>query len=204
MNCPSCGKANVEGISFCEYCGVALRSVAAPGVAASAPKPTAADVANMGKSLLKTLSLGEKFTAGGVLAAVLGFFMPFISTPDLGPLEGLLSNLNPGAAEAAHTSVSLLDLSKLMGAFYFILLAAIAAGVLFYISRSAAHGRKLLISGFQVMIGSLFGPTYLLALLFVPLIQSVAGWGYWLVALGFCAITAGGLISIGQLARNAR
>lgn len=219
MTCPSCAKANAEGVSFCEFCGVDLRQTVfasagngAPAAVLTQPAvavqtavatPSAADMAKIGKSLLATLSLGEKFVGAGAVAATLGFFLPFISAPDLGPLSGLLSNINSPAASIARASYSLLDIAKLLGAIYFILLAGIAAGVLFYFARTARYSTRLLMNGFQVMIGSLFGPTFLFALLFVPMIQSVAGSGYWLLALGFCAVAAGGLIAIAQLAPKA-
>lgn len=206
MNCSACGKPNVDGVSFCEFCGARLSAgstSSTPQVAKTASTPpSAAEVAQMGKSFLNSLSLGEKFIGAGTVAAVLGFFLPWVSTPDLGPLAGLLGQA--GASELNHISLSGVDVAKFVGAAYFILLAAIAAGVLFYFSRKAVNAQKLLISGFQVMIGSLFGPGYIGALLFVPMIQSVAGAGFWLLGLGFCSIAAGGLISIAELAKIVR
>jgi hypothetical protein len=207
MNCTACNKENAAGVSFCEFCGADLRSKsisnsqAAPIQAQPAP-PSAAEVAQMGKSFLRSLSLGERFIGAGVIAAAFGFFLPWISTPDLGPLSGLLGQL--GASELNHVSLSGVDLGKLMGAVYLVLLAAIASGVLFYFSRSATSPRKLLMSGFQVMIGSLCGPGIIVELLFIPLIQSVAGMGLWLMGLGFCSIAAGGLMSIATFGKTAR
>jgi hypothetical protein len=109
-----------------------------------------------------------------------------------------------GAAELNHISLSGVDLAKFVGAVYFILLAAIAAGVLFYFSRKATVSQKLLMGGFLVMIGSLCGPMFIAELLFVPMIQSVAGMGLWLLGLGFCSIAAGGLITIATLGKTAR
>jgi len=210
MNCSACGKANSDGVSFCEFCGTSLRAGSAsssePVVARSAPAqsavPSAADVAQMGKSLLGSLSLGEKFVGAGTIAAVLGFFLPWISTPDLGPLAGLFGQM--GASELNHISLSGVDVAKIVGAVYLILLAPIAAGVLFYFSRKAATPQKLLMGGFLVMIGSLCGPGIVAELLFVPMIQSVAGAGLWLLGLGFSSIAAGGLITIGALGKTAR
>jgi hypothetical protein len=210
MNCSACGKANSDGVSFCEFCGTDLRRKSTPNsepivartMSAQPAPPSAAEVAQMGKSLLSSLSLAEKFVGAGVIAAVFGFFLPWISSPDLGPLAGLLGQI--GAAGLNHVSLSGVDLAKFVGAVYLILLAAIAAGVLFYFSRMAAIPRKLLMGGFQVMIGSLCGPAIIAALLFVPLIQSVAGMGLWLLGLGFCSIAAGGLITIATLSKTAR
>lgn len=210
MNCPACGKANIAGVSFCEFCGASLRfapvSTSAPLVSHAAspqpPPPSAAEVAQMGKSLLGSLSLGEKFVGAGTIAAVLGFFLPWISTPDLGALSGLLGQM--GASALNHVSLSGVDLAKFVGAVYFILLAAIAAGILFYFSKRSASPQRLLMGGFLVMIGSLCGPLIIALLLFVPMIQSVAGMGLWLLGLGFCSITAGGLINIASLGKTAR
>ncbi len=96
------------------------------------------------------------------------------------------------------------DATKFLGAIYILLFAAVAAGVLAYLMRSAHYAKKMLMCGFLVMIGSLFGPGCIAALLFVPMIQSVAGVGYWLFGLGYCAIAAGGLITIGSLSKAVR
>lgn len=210
MVCPACGKANAEGVSFCEFCGASVRLAAAtaggPTIAIATPTPSAAEVAQMGKQLGKSfvssLSLGEKFVGVGAIAATLGFFMPFISAPDLGELGSVIASINPAAQEATHASVSLFAATKLLGAIYFILLTAIASGVLFYLGRNAPAAKKMLMGGFQVMIGSLLGPGFVFALLFVPMIQSVAGAGYWLLTLGYCSIAAGGLITIGTLGKT--
>ncbi len=217
MNCSACGKANADGVSFCEYCGANMRAqsattpvtvapVGAPAASAQPPAPSAADVAQMGKSFFNALSLGEKFIGPGVIAAVIGFFLPWVSTPDLGSLGGLFGALGAGAgaSEINHVSYSGVDAAKLSGAVYLILLAAIASGVLLYLSRRVAPRQKLLMGGFQVMIGSLCGPLIIAELLFIPLIQSVAGMGLWLLGLGFCCIAAGGLITIGTFGKTAR
>jgi len=207
MNCSSCGQENAASVSFCEFCGVDFRKTVPAGAPAPAGVPSAPDaaaaaavLAHASKSLFQSLTLGEKFSALGAAAAMIGFFLPFVSSPDLGSLSGLLGQLGGGSA-VSHISYSLLDLAKLLGAIYFILLAAAGSGVLFYFSRSAQYSRKLVMNGFQVMIGSLLGPLLIVNLLFIPLIQSVAGMGYWLTGLGFCAIAAGGLIAIAQVAK---
>jgi len=217
MNCAACGKANSDGVSFCEFCGANMRFVSTsngePVVARTAPAqpaaPSAADVAQMGKSLLGTLSMGEKLVGAGIIAAVLGFFLPAISVemPDkAGEVVGFLLGLigQSAGAEAAHASISLFDVTKILGVAYFILLMAIASGILFYFSRNARSPQKLLINGFQIVIGSLYGPGAMVALLFIPGMGSIAGIGYWLLGLGFCAIAAGGLITIGTLGKTAR
>ena len=209
MNCSACGKANADGVSFCEYCGANMRAqsatnpvMAAPGGAPAAPAPpSAAQVAQMGRSLLGTFSLGEKLAGAGAIAAVIGFFLPWVSMPDLGTLTPLLGQL--GGADLSHISVNGVDLAKLVGAVYLYLLAAIAAGILLYFSSKATTSQRLLMAGFLVMIGSLCGPGTIATLLFVPLIQSVAGAGLWLFGLGYCAIAAGGLIIIGTLGKSA-
>jgi hypothetical protein len=207
MLCVSCGKDNAAAVSFCEFCGVNLRAPVAAGVpvaavAAPAPDPAAAAavIAQAGKSLFKSLTLGEKFAGMGAVAAIIGFFLPFLSSPDLGELSGLFGGRLgdvPG-----RVSFSLLDMGKFWGAVYFIFLAGVGSALLFWFARSAAASRKLLMNGFQIMIGSLLGPLLLLSLLFVPMVQSVAGLGFWLSALGFCAIATGGLIAIAQVSKS--
>lgn len=211
MNCSACGNALSEGTAFCEFCGVDLKPgsvptgtpVVARTVIAQAPVvPSATVIAEMGGVLIKSLSLGEKFAAAGALAATLGFFLPWISAPDLSSLENLSTLM--GGAKMGTASYSGLDGAKIWGGFYLILAAAIASGVLFFVSGKANYSRKLMLSGFQVMIGSLYGPACLIILLFVPFAQSVAGIGFWLTGLGFCSIAAGGLVTIGQIGRMAR
>jgi len=210
MNCTACGKINADGVSFCEYCGASMRAPSAttPGTAAPRPAPVAspptaaAPVAQMGGGLLGALSLGEKLAGAGAIAAAVGFFLPWVSTPDLGALSPLLNQL--GASEITHVSLNGVDLAKFVGAVYLILMAAIAAGLLCYFSHKATSPQRLLMAGFLVMIGSLCGPGIIVELLFIPLVQSVAGAGLWLLGLGYCAITAGGLITIGTLGKTAR
>lgn len=220
MNCSACGSALSDESVFCEFCGVDLRRspvVASPPVAIPTPgspamartavvqprnAPSAAALAELGGILLKSLSLGEKFAGAGALAATLGFFLPWISGPDLRSL-GNLSALASGAGMGT-TSYSGFDVTKIWGGVYLILAAAITSGVLFFISSKAAFSRKLRISGFQVMIGSLIGPAIIVTLLFIPFMQSVAGLGLWLLGLGFCSITAGGLVTISQLGKMVR
>jgi hypothetical protein len=163
----------------------------------------------MGKSFLNSLSPGEKFIGAGVVAAVLGFFLPYISVsvPDkAGEVVGLLLGFLGQSADASatHASISLFDITKLLGVVYFVLLLAIGSGVLFYFSKKAATPQKLLISGFQIVIGSLYGPGTIVGLLFIPGMGSIAGIGYWLLGLGFCSIAAGGLVTIDTLGKTAR
>jgi hypothetical protein len=164
--------------------------------------PSAAAIAELSGMLIKSLSLGEKLAGVGSLAATLGFFLPWLSGPDLRSL-GNLSAL-AGGAGMGTTSYSGFDVTKIWGGVYLILAAAITSGVLFFISGKATLSRKLRISGFQVMIGSLIGPAIVVALLFIPFMQSVAGLGLWLLGLGFSSVTAGGLVTISQLGKMVR
>ncbi len=220
MNCAGCGNALSEGSVFCEFCGADLRSsplMASPAVAvptAASPAmvrtavlqptnaPSAAAIAQLGGMLIKSLSLGEKFAGAGALAGALGFFLPWASGPDLRSL-GNLSTL-VGGASMGTTIYSGFDVAKIWGGVYLLLAAAVASGILFFVSGKAAFSRKLTIGGFQVMIGSLVGPAVVFLLLFVPFMQTVAGLGLWLTGLGFCSIAAGGLVTIGQLGRMAK
>ncbi|MGB8262233.1 MAG: hypothetical protein WCE75_17880 [Terracidiphilus sp.] len=199
MNCPACFKANADSNAFCEFCGAALPPKPAPGAAAAAA--SASEIAEKGKQFLASLSLGEKFVAGGVVGAVIAFFLPWFSTPDLGGLGGLFGQF--GGGEMAHVSISGFGAGKLIGAVYFLLILAIGAGVLLYIGRTADVPRRLLLAGFLIMIGSLFGPALIGELLFVPFLQTIAGFGLWVLGLSFSAIAAGGLIVIATLGKTA-
>ncbi|MGC9217301.1 hypothetical protein [Acidithiobacillus sp.] len=215
MNCTTCGKENHDGVSFCEFCGADMRpksiSNINPEVARAVPAqpavPSAAEVAQIGKSLINFLSFGDKLIAVGVVAATFGFFLPWVSTSNMvGALSGILGQYGssiPGLGNV-NMSMSGIDLSKFVGAVYLVLLLAITSGFLLYASMKATTAKKLLISGFQVMIGSLFGPGIILELLFLPLFQTVAGAGLWLLGIGFSAIAAGGLITIASLGKTAR
>jgi hypothetical protein len=152
---------------------------------------------------------GDMFIGTGVIAAVFGFFLPIVSlsVPDKAAqaIDFLPSFLGQSAGEhTTDASISLFDVTKLWGVVYFVLLLAIASAVLFYFSKKAATPQRLLISGFQVAIGSLIGPGTIVALFFVPEIRSVAGIGYLMLGLGFCSITAGGLITISTLGKELR
>lgn len=208
MNCAACGNALSEGALFCEFCGAAQKATPATGPAIGVPigqrsgavsVPATVSRAELGEILLKSLSLGEKFAGAGALAAIVGFFLPWVS-PDIGSSGNLMGML--GGAALANARYSGFDAAKLWGGVYLILAAAVASGVLFFVSGKAAYSRKLMISGFQVMIGSIPGPTIVVLLLFVPFTQTVAGIGLWLTGLGFCSVAAGGLITISHLGNS--
>jgi lipoprotein signal peptidase len=131
----------------------------------------------MASALIASMSMGEKIAGGGAIAAVIGFFLPWFSAANQGSASGL-------------------DLGKSVGAVYLILLIAVAAAALCYLSSKAPASRKLMYAGYLVLIGALCGPGNLLALLFVSKLQAVAGIGLWLLSLGYTAIAAGGLMTI--------
>jgi hypothetical protein len=218
MNCPACSNTFPDGSTFCEFCGVDLRparvttpvvvgrsTAVAPAVAKASlahlsSEPTAAALAEIGGALIKKLSLGEKLSGAGALASTVGFFLPWFSGANLQSFGDFFGGLR-GVAAATYSG---LDAARLWGAFYLILAAAVASGVLFYSAAKTEYSRKLLISAFQIMIGSLYGPAIVFAILFVPFMQSLAGLGLWLTGLGFCSIAAGGFVTISQLGRTAR
>jgi hypothetical protein len=192
MICSACGKETTEGAAFCEHCGIRMQgqpAAPAPPMAAwpAPPAPVVtppAPVAPPGGSLVASMSMGEKTSGAGACAAVVGFFMPWISVA------------TEGAQGATQTSASGMDLAKSVGAVYLILLIALAAGALCYFSSKAEPAKKLMYAGYLVLLGALCGPANLLALLFVSKVQAVAGFGLWLFSLGYTAIAAGGLITI--------
>lgn len=192
MICTACGNANTDSAAFCEQCGARMNAQpaanpipAAPYLApAAAPPPSAARVAQMGESIVAAMSLGEKISGAGAIAAAISFFLPWISVAQLG------------------TSASGLDLGKSVGAVYLILLLALAAAALCYLSSKAVPAKKLMFAGYLVLIGALCGPANLLALVFVSQLQSAAGVGLWLLALGYTAVAAGGLMTIRDFSRR--
>jgi hypothetical protein len=139
----------------------------------------------MASALIASMSMGEKISGGGAVAAVLGFFLTWITVATQG-----------AQGAAAQTSLSGWDLAKSVGAVYLILLIALAAAALCYFSSKAAPAKKLMYAGYLVLLGALCGPGNLLALLFVSKLQAVAGIGLWLFSAGYTAIAAGGLMTI--------
>ena len=199
MICTACGKVNIDDAAFCEQCGARMSAqpatipgAAAPGPAPAAPlpypvpptaPPPGASTVQM-SALIAAMSLGEKISGAGAVAAVISFFLPWVSAAVLG------------------ASANGFDLGKTDGATYFILLLAIAAGALCYLSSKAAASRKLVIAGYLVLIGAICGPALLLSLVFVSQLSSVAGIGLWLLALGYTAIASGGLMTIRDFSKR--
>jgi hypothetical protein len=209
MFCTACGKENATTVSFCTFCGAPLHAAASAGQAVAAPPisagpSAAANAGRMATSFLATLSLPEKIIGAGAVVALIGFFLPFIAIPGLSDLAAMAMPDPTGGSGVPSSSLSLMGLGKFAGAVYFILLGALASAALLYLGRSANYARKMLLSGIQVMIGSMVGPGTLLALLFASTVRSVAGVGFWIVSLGYCCIVAGGLMTIVQLSKVER
>lgn len=198
MICPSCGKANVENSAFCEQCGTRLQAqpatiptTAAPGPAPAPPfampvppaAPTPSSQAGAAASaLIASMSLGEKISGAGAVAAAVGFFLPWVSVAGVASENGL-------------------DVAKASGSVYLTLLIALAAGALCYFSSKAAAGKKLMVAGYLVLIGGL-GPPILLSLIFGSPLLGGAGIGLWLVGLGYTATAAGGLMTIRDFSKR--
>jgi hypothetical protein len=134
--------------------------------------------------VIASMSMGEKISGAGAVAAAVGFFMPWITIA------------------GAQTSYNGFDLAKSSSATYLILLNVIAAGALCYFSSNATPAKKLLYAGYLVFLGAICGPAILLSLLFVSQLSSVAGFGLWLVGLGYCAIAEGGLMTIRNFSKR--
>ena len=199
MICSNCGKANLDNAAFCEQCGTRMSAQPAtiPGTAAPGPAPVppfafpvqhvasppGASTGQMG-TLIASMSMGEKISGGGAVAAAFGFFLPWITV---------------AGAQASYNGV---DLAKSSSATYLILLNVIGAGVLCYLSSQAAPAKKLLYAGYLVLLGAVCGPATLLSLIFVSQLSSVAGIGLWLVGLGYCAIAEGGLMTIRNFSKR--
>jgi hypothetical protein len=206
MICTTCGKVNIDDAAFCEQCGARMQAqpavnpgVAMPGPGTAAPGPAPAPPfpfpgppaapppgvsTGQMSALIAAMSLGEKISGAGAVAAVVSFFMPWFSVA------------------GTQTSLSGLDFGKSIGAVYLILLNAIAAATLCYLSSKAPASRKLLFAGYLVLIGAICGPANLLALIFVPQVQTGSGIGFWLLSLGFCAVAEGGLMTIRNFSKR--
>jgi hypothetical protein len=208
MFCPACGKENTATVAFCTYCGVPLQQAAASAApiqaSASTGPSAAANAQKMATSFLAALTLPEKIIGAGAVVAIIGFFLPFIAIPGLGDLAAMAMPDPTGGSGIPSSSLSLMGLGKFAGAVYFILLGALASAGLVYLARAANYARKMLLNGIQVMIGSMVGPGTLLALIFASSVRSVASIGFWVVSLGYCAIVAGGLMTIVQLSKAER
>jgi hypothetical protein len=206
MYCPSCGKQIPDDSLFCEFCGARGAAVqAAMPVTQAAPigVPAALNREQLAATLLKSMTLGEKFVAFGALAGILGFFLPWGSIPNLAglDLQNLIAN---GPGRLVTNSVSGFDMARMWGGVYFVLLGALGAGALFLVGGKAPLPRKRSINAFQILIGALVGPQFLFTILFVPMGQQVAGIGLWLTCLGYCAIAAGGIVSTFHLSNQAQ
>lgn len=208
MFCPSCGKQIPDDSTFCEFCGTrrdSLQAVpaAVPMQAPSGAIPQQLDREQLGKILWKSMTLGEKFIALGAAAGILGFFLPWGSIPNVANLNlpQILnggSPFNPGEANRVYG----FDIARMWGGFYLVLFGAVAAAILFYVAGKSPNRKKLTINAFQVLIGSLAGPQMLFLVLLTPMAQEGAGLGWWLTCFGYCAIAAGGIISISHLGKQ--
>lgn len=163
MQCPKCGSSVEQGSAFCTNCGAKLvsevkresppsprqeapvrqearttKEVSAKEVSAlkEASTKQAQKVVKNIKSLIKTLSLGEKIIAIGAILGFISFFLPWVSNPE-------------------KTSESLIG--KDFGIFFWLLpfLMLLSLGLL-YFSRGASARTKLKFSFYQVVIGTMF------------------------------------------------
>jgi hypothetical protein len=206
MNCPTCGKANLDGTAFCAQCGNRMQPQPAavpsaipatvPATTVKAPPPVpqfaypapppfpAASTTQSAESFINSMSVGEKIAGAGAVAAIIGFFMPWISIA------------------GTTTSYSGTDIGKTIGAVYLILLNGIASAIVCYLSTKATPSQKLMYAGYLTYFGALCGPTTLLSLIFVPQVKSSGGFGLWLFALGFTAVAAGGLKTIRDFSKK--
>ncbi|HKN21134.1 MAG TPA: hypothetical protein VJX73_06950 [Terracidiphilus sp.] len=168
-----------------------IPTTAAPGPAPAPPfampvppaAPTPSSQAGAAASaLIASMSLGEKISGAGAVAAAVGFFLPWVSVAGVASENGL-------------------DVAKASGSVYLTLLIALAAGALCYFSSKAAAGKKLMVAGYLVLIGGL-GPPILLSLIFGSPLLGGAGIGLWLVGLGYTATAAGGLMTIRDFSKR--
>lgn len=210
MFCPSCGNEIPKDSVFCEFCGARRVSDPLPPSAGATPvtavsAPPQLDREQLGGLLLKSMTLGDKFVALGSVAGILGFFLPWGTMPNLDIGSILQRGFPPSISTFPTTTTNRIygfDIARMWGGFYFVLLGAVAAAILFFASGKASLSRKLTINAFQVLIGSLAGPQMLFAILLLPMAQEAAGFGWWMTCLGYCAIATGGIINIAHLGKQ--
>jgi hypothetical protein len=209
MFCPACGQTISDDSMFCEFCGARRASAQSAQAVAAAPAHPGYQLSReqLGGMIWKTLTLGERFIALGAAAALVGFFLPWGSVPNVNGLAGLFAagggvpNLG-GMPNLGTSNYSGFDIARTWGGIYFVFLGAGAAGILFYLSGKSPAPKRLVLNAFQVLIGSLAGPQMLLVVLFTPMAQQFAGLGWWMTCLGYCAIAGGGMISIIELSKR--
>jgi len=227
MYCTTCGKKIPDTVDFCTFCGARQKHAAPAAAPAARPRPRdpiavpRIAIPAAASAFFSSFTLPEMLIALGSLLAIVGFFLPawsltsFTTTPAPTPLYDPGNTWASGAPNLGSTvqnppplttsttsTVSLLSLTHSGGAFFLILLLALAAIGLVFLSRQAARTQKILVSSLQLAIGSMIGPASLLALLFLPSVRTPAAFGFWVLSLGYCAIAAGGLLAILQLSKS--
>lgn len=202
-DCKDCNQAIPDDSIFCELCGSQQNLVAeTPANAVQLPHRAAAQAAQGLGGFWSPLSLANKLAFLGGIAAIVGFFLPWIDAPKF--MDGPLSGLAPTLGNDAISSITGLTIAQNIGVLYLIPVLAITACVLLYlaIQHLQNYSRTLQASGWLVLIGALIGPVLLVDLIFIPFIQRVVGAGVWLTALGFCAIAVGGMMNIYTLSHT--
>lgn len=178
MFCGSCGKEITDGSEFCSHCGV--------GQGEGAPIPasaTAGMIARAASAEFKGFHIGERFILIGAAVATIGFFLPW--------------------ADVVGQKVNGLGMVKLWGGVLLLLALPLASILLLYRGKAANIGQKMVLAGVQILIGAMFGPQLVVAMLLVPMANSALASGAWGIGLGYLAILVGGFLVLQDLAKVA-
>ena len=137
MICTACGKANTDSSAFCEQCGTRMQAQPAATPAAAFPvsaAPATAPATPFAASQLlrradgrvadRHMSLGEKIASAGAVAAILGYFMPWISIA------------------GSPITYSGLALTESTGALALVVSTALASAIVCYLSIKATASKK--------------------------------------------------------------
>ena len=177
MFCGSCGKEIPDGSEYCSHCGLSQTEGAKPAVS-----PTAGLIAKAARAEFAGFQLGERFILIGAAAAAIGFFLPW--------------------AEMMGQKVNGLGMVKVWGGVLLLLLLPIASVLLLYRGKAAPTSQRMVLAGVQILIGAMFGPQLVVAMLLVPMANSLLASGAWLLGFGYLAVLIGGFLVLQGLGKT--
>lgn len=193
-SCTHCGAKNLEHARFCAKCGKPLHQHDSGAKAEEERTPahhaaemikrtktTTDELTAKTKTLWQNFAMGEKITAVGALVVIVSFILPWVSV--------------------MGQSVSGFGVGQFIGYAYFIPLSAIGSLALLYFSQGATKGKKILMSTWQILIGTMWAAISLLAIVSVNSIAgammggyaAMAGGGSFGISIGFYLLAAGAI-----------
>ncbi|HEY4479323.1 MAG TPA: zinc ribbon domain-containing protein [Candidatus Paceibacterota bacterium] len=211
--CKNCGSSNSEHARFCTKCGGALHSH--EHAHERTPAEQAADVSEKAKveankviektkHIWSGFSKAEKIIAIGAIAGLAAFVLPWVS--------------------AGGQSVSGFSAASNSGYVYLLPLLMVASLLLLYFTQGASDTRKVLMTRWQIIIGSVTSTVGLFMIIFISTIGSLmsqmmggigalfgggsfgvsAGIGVYLYAAGAIAVVVGAFRLQGEVLQRLR